>query len=738
MQSSLPSHDVVLIGAGHTNMHVVRMWRMRPPADARLTLISPFARATYSGMLPGTLAGLYEPDDMEIDLFRFTTACGVRLIVDEAIGLDADKRRVLFRNRPPLRFDVASVGIGSVPAFEALAAGNSERVLSIKPMATFLHRLEQAVASATGDTSSGLLIHIVGGGAAGIEVACCLESWLRRRDITASVTVMDGGDDILPGYAPGTVRRARREFERRRIEVRTGQRAVEFRNRQLVLNDGTTINSDIVILATQAAPPPVLAAYDLPKADDGFLAVHSTLQTIADRPVLVVGDTATIVERPVRKAGVYAVREGPVLWDNIGRMLRGERLLPYDPQKDFLSLLSSGDGRAIGQYKGFSAHGRWVWWWKDYLDRKFMRMYQDYRPMSAMQPSSSNLDSDARVEMKCRGCGGKVGSGVLTAALERLKERAPSSALKGLDQPDDAAVLDASTGTANVVSVDFFTAFLDDPWLVGRVAALNSLSDLWAMGATPVGAMAMVTLPEGSRRQQTELLFQVLAGGTRELAAADAVLLGGHTTEGAELTIGYTVLGRLDEQVPLTKGNLATGDRLILTKPLGTGMLLAAGMRCVARASWLEAVIETMLLANGRAASVARKHGVHGATDVTGFGLAGHLLEMLDAAGMSARLDLDAIPLQDGVVDVARQGIFSSLDPANRTATDRIRGGDRESPAWHALFDPQTSGGLILAISAGSAESLLNDLQSAGYAATAIIGEVVAAEGFPEISIDPR
>src|SRR5579872_124406 len=142
MTNSLPSRDLVLIGAGHTNLHIVRMWKMRPIPDVRLTLVSAFNRATYSGMLPGTLAGLYEPQAMEIDLYRFAESCGARLIVEEAIAFDPQIRRVLFADRPPLRFDVASIGIGSVPGQRELWAGNS-RVLSIKPMATFRSRFEQ-------------------------------------------------------------------------------------------------------------------------------------------------------------------------------------------------------------------------------------------------------------------------------------------------------------------------------------------------------------------------------------------------------------------------------------------------------------------------------------------------------------------------------------------------------------------------------------------------------------------
>src|SRR6516162_11179528 len=164
MDSTLPSRDLVLIGAGHTNLHVVRMWRMRPIPDVRLTVVSPFSRATYSGMLPGTLAGLYRPDEMEIDLYRFAESCGARLIVDEVIGFEPEIRRVLFADRPPLRYDVASIGIGSVPGQRELWAANP-RVLSVKPMATFLARFEELLKSVLDERRAPVRLVIVGAGA---------------------------------------------------------------------------------------------------------------------------------------------------------------------------------------------------------------------------------------------------------------------------------------------------------------------------------------------------------------------------------------------------------------------------------------------------------------------------------------------------------------------------------------------------------------------------------------------
>lgn len=769
MHAPLPSRDVVLVGAGHTNLHVVRMWRMRPLPDVRLTLVSPFPKATYSGMLPGTLAGLYGPEEMEIDLVRFAAACGVRLIVDRVVGCDPIARRVLLSDRPPVRFDAASIGIGSIPSGEAVWRGSSA-VLSIKPMATFVARLEARLHDHLAQNGrTAVRAVVVGGGAAGTETALCLDAALRKRGIPATVALVDSGHEILAGYVPRMRRLARAELERRAIDVQLGAAAVSHADSSLKLSDGRTLPADIVLWAVRAAAPPELVGFDLPKTPDGFLAVSPTLLTTAGHPVFAVGDTASFVDRPLPKAGVYAVREGPVLWDNLQRLLAGRPLRPYVPQRDFLSLLATGDGRALAQYRGLAWSGRWVWNWKDHIDRKFMRMHHDYRPPAAgmttgtsmpgpaTQPTRAVADEATRPArgtspsdippapsgpvMRCHGCGGKLAAHVLSAALRRLSSKPDGEAdssggaahgggtANPFAVPEDAVVLTAPDGSLpDVVSTDAFTPFLDDPYLVGRIAALHALSDVWAMGADPVGALAHVAVPGGSAAAQEEHLEQLLSGGLRELRAAGAALWGGHTLESDEPTIGYTVLGRLGGRPPLRKGGARPGDRLLLAKPLGTGTLLAAHARCACRAEWLAEAVRQMLVPNGPASRAARECSANAMTDVTGFGLAGHLLEMLDASGTAADVSLEAIPLLPGFAALNADGYASSLAPANRLAAERIvlgPGADARSARFQALFDPQTAGGLLIAVPAEQAESLLHRCRAAGHVEAALVGRIL-------------
>lgn len=726
----LPARDIVLVGAGHTNLHIVRMWRMKPIPDARLTLVSPFGKATYSGMLPGTLSGQYDDREMEIDLYRLTAACGVTLITANMTGLDAGQSLLQLDDRPPLPFDLASIGIGSVPAGREIWRDNPQ-VLSIKPMPTFLDRFEQRFeqcGGSTTDTGTVAEITVVGAGAAGVEVAFCLEALMERRAISAKLSLIDAHDDILPGYLPKTVALARQEFERRGVDLLTGKRVTAVRDGAIHFDDGSQRRTRLVIWAVAAAPPDVLAAVDLPKADDGFLAVRKTQQTTAEKPVFVVGDTATRVDDPVPKAGVYAVREGPVLWENLNRWVAGKPLQSYEPQRGFLSLLNTGDGRAIGQYKGFAVHNRWMWKLKNHIDRKFMRKHEDFTPMSPAMMAQRTASLEP--EMPCRGCGGKVGAEVLKSALDRVSpstQQSPNVRV-GLDQPDDAALLTAPEGDTQVFTVDFFQSFLDDPYVAGRVAALNALSDVWAMGGEPTAAMATVTLPRGPSEKQADLLAQVLAGGRRELDAASTALVGGHTIGGDSLAIGYSVVGRMHGKPPFTKAGLNAGDKLILTKPLGSGVLLAGQMQSACRAEWMNELLSHMLVSNAVASRESRQFQASAMTDITGFGLAGHLWEMLDAGGVAARLSLDALPIMSGALSLIDDGIRSTLDPANRTVEQHMSWASdslQSEPAATMLFDPQTSGGLLIGVPATTADAFLYRLRDDINNRAAIIGEVV-------------
>jgi selenide,water dikinase len=472
----------------------------------------------------------------------------------------------------------------------------------------------------------------------------------------------------------------------------------------------------------------VITASALPKDAGGFVRVRDTLEVEGHGGLFAAGDCASLASAPwVPKAGVYAVRQGPLLEANLRRALSGEPLRAHRPQRDFLMLLNLGERRALGGKWGFAAAGPRTWRLKDAIDRRFVRRFQLLGPDGAPLPEHPPMPEDPA--MQCGGCAAKVSARGLAATLAALPP-APADArvLLGLAAPDDAAALRTPRGDVVLATIDGFRAFSDDAWLVGRVAALNALSDVYAKGGAPRHALCWVTVPEGGGERA---LGEVLAGVRAALDPLGVSLVGGHSTLGPELSVGLAVLGELpDGAALLTKGGLAPGDALVLTKPLGTGVLLAADMRGLAPSEWLEATHAGMLRANDRAAEVARRFA-RAATDVSGFGLAGHLGEMLAASGAGAALDTRALPALPGARALLARGVRSTYAAQAAEAAPPLVGGDA---LCHALLcDPQTSGGLLFGVAQGRAAEAVEALHAAGDTGAAVIGRVT--RGSPAIAI---
>jgi selenide,water dikinase len=447
---------------------------------------------------------------------------------------------------------------------------------------------------------------------------------------------------------------------------------------------------------------------------------------------------ATLSHRPLEKAGVFAVRMGPPLAKNLRRSLRGEAMLPFKPQQHWLALISTGDRCAVASRGRFGFAGAWVWRWKDQIDRKFMRKFTELPamapgPRAAPSPAASlalnaeeSRQAISAIAMRCGGCGAKVGASILTRALGSLQPIGRDDVLIGLHSPDDAAVVRVPPGKAMVHTVDFFRSFIDDPYLFGKVAANHALGDIFAMGAEPQSATAVATVPPGLEAKVEDLLLQMMTGAVEVLNAAGCSLVGGHTGEGRELALGFAINGLIDERLDgvMRKGGMRPGDVLLLTKPIGTGTLFAAHAQYAAKGRWIDAALKSMVQSNQRGAEILRDHGATACTDLTGFGLLGHLVEMTRPSGVDAELQLSALPLLDGAVDCIQAGIVSSLQPENVRLRRALRNAKNfvEDPRYPLLFDPQTAGGLLASVPQAQAADCIRALQAAGYTHTAAIG----------------
>ena len=710
--------DLVLIGGGHTHALVLRMWGMDPMPGVRITVINPDPIAPYTGMLPGHIAGHYARDDLMIDLVRLGRFANARVILDRATGIDRVNRQVLLQGRPPLAYDIASIdtGIGSgLPEIP----GYAEHATSAKPLGDYADRWVRFLARALPEPR----MVVIGAGVGGVELALASAHRLRSQGAKPVITLLEQGDTALPHIGAGTRQALLHHLTSAGIDLRTGITASRITADGVDLSDGTYLPSDFTLSVAGSRPQHWLGGTGL-DLQDGFVTVGPTLQT-SDPTIFAAGDCAYLSHAPRPKAGVFAVRAAPILNHNLRAALSGARMRPFHPQSDYLKLISTGGKGAVADKFGLRSGGAWLWHIKDRIDRAFMAKFADYPAMEPAPtlPANAALGlAEALAEKPlCGGCGAKIGAMDLSAALSDLPAPARAEVLSG--PGDDAAILRQGQGF-QVITTDHLRSFTNDPRLMARITATHAMGDIWAMGAAPQVGLAQITLPRMSPTMQADALHEIMTAAAEIFTAAGADVVGGHTSVGAELTIGFTITGLTDR--PITKSGARPGDALILTKPLGTGTILAAEM-AIDRIPGLmlgEAVAATyasMTRPLGAAAAILSPYA-HAMTDVTGFGLAGHLMEILLASTARATLQLAAIPLLAGAEALAAAGQASSLAPANRAATNWRMTFD-ESPRAALLFDPQTSGGLLAAVPNDKAPSILHALHGIGEPA-AIIGHV--------------
>ncbi|MBA2409658.1 MAG: selenide, water dikinase SelD [Gammaproteobacteria bacterium] len=726
---------LVLAGGGHSHVAVLKHFGMRPTPGLALTLVSRATYAPYSGMLPGLIAGHYDFDACHIDLRRLARFAGADFVQADVESVEPENQRLYVSDRPSLHYDFLSLNIGAQPAVPP-ADERAARVFPVKPADVLLggcrelRRLAQARNGRIG-------IAVVGGGAGGVELMLALHHGLARESLGErwDWRIVTDQAEILIEHNHRVRARFVRVLATRGIEVITGERVTAVEPPGLRCDSGRAIAADFVMWATAVAAPEWLSATGLDLDARGFVRIDARLRSTSHPNVYAAGDVAGSMETPRPKSGVYAVRQGAVLAANLRRHHEHRRLKAYRPQTRALALISTGDRYAVASRAGLYAAGGWLWRVKDGIDRRWMAKYNDLPSMREPRGATSgahgeaDVDLDRKPAMRCGGCGAKVGGAVLKRVLKRVARGTGEDIDIGLEAMDDAAVFTPPAGLKLVQSIDYFRDFINDPFLLGEIAANHALSDLYAMGARPHSALALATLPYAGERVMEEQLYQLMAGAVRTLDTAGAALLGGHSGEGAELAIGFSVNGVIDADDLARRRMLAPGQVLILTKPLGIGALFAADMRHRAQGRWIDLAVAMMRQSSALAADCLRAHHASACTDVTGFGLIGHLLALLRPSGLGADIQLAALPLLEGALDCAAAGIVSSLQPQNARLDKSIADADavRAHPAWPLLFDPQTSGGLLAAVPPDNAAACVAELRESGYRQATIIGRIRAA-----------
>jgi selenide,water dikinase len=367
---------IVLVGGGHSHVEVLRRFGRSPAAGVELVLVSPHRWTPYSGMLPGLVAGHYAFAETHIDLERVARFARARFLPTIATALDPAGRAMTLADGARLEFDLVSLDVGSTPATAGIP-GAADHALGVKPVDAFLRAWDVLVARARDGALKRAVV--VGGGAAGIEMVLAMQHRIAavtgRADAVEWQLVTDV-DDLLPAHGTKVRRIFRRLLAEREVEVHLSSRVVRVERGSVIAANGYRVSGDAILWATGAAASPRFAASGLATDDRGFIAVDETLRSTSHPNVFATGDCATLVGQPRPKSGVYAVRQGPPLARNLRAAAMGLPLERHVPQPDALALISTGDRCAVASRDGWALQGRWVWRWKDWIDRRFMRRYR--------------------------------------------------------------------------------------------------------------------------------------------------------------------------------------------------------------------------------------------------------------------------------------------------------------------------------------------------------------------------
>ena len=710
-------NHLVLAGGGHSHALVLRRWAMHPRLRPKglITLVTRNSTNIYSGMLPGVISGIYQLDESLIDLRYLAYKAGIAFIAAEIIGIEPYNNRLLIKGRHPIGYTKLSLDIGSETYLDQdiFPIDSQDSVIPIKPFDKLFFWLEKQDEFADSEDSPPLTV--VGSGIASIEIALALRKRWPLRSLK------------LNAYK-GSIRK----------------KFTSFLIDQNIKVVSSKYFQGATVLCTGNQAPKWIKESQLPLNKSGRIITADTFQVINHLNIFAVGDCAFIKGKEAPASGVLAVKAARPLAKNLERSIRCFRLIRWNPKKTVLKLI--GAQRKSKSSISWALYGKFLigpnkllWSLKKFIDKRFMKKFSYI----------SSMNSSARVKRNaCRGCAAKIDSITLKSALKDV------SLDELVNQPEDAVLIRSSLNEGSwLQSIDGFPALLSDPWLNARLTALHACSDIWARGSSVLSAQALISLPPLRESLQRELLAQCLSGIKSAIEPQDAELVGGHTFESrGELSeplslgieISLSVNGIIDSQnIPWGKGGLQPDDDLLINRSLGTGVIFAAAMEGIVRpGDFDDLLLQISQSQHNCLKELREKHldpsdpvHVNACTDITGFGLLGHLGEMLSASNfnrsksslplINIQLFAESIPSFSGAKELFAKGYSSTFAPKNRTFFSMLEKQDYlpqeinlllgditfESDAHQIIkeliVDPQTCGPLVISCPVKGANDLV-------------------------------
>ena len=675
--ASLADSSLVLVGAGHSNISLIRRFAMEPLDHVRLVVIHPDSTAPYSGMLPGYLAGQYSLDDLFIDIAALCKQAGAHLIRGSLERIDAETKTLHISHQASfdpktlsVHYDYAVLNTGAAPAKSfPVSHPDCHYVKPIRNLLADLPRIDSVLSEAHRS------LVIVGGGAAGIELAFAFRA---RFGAEVSITLVSKHPIDRDQALKAGATRIRKALAIRTITLLEEVEVTEATDVSVTLSTGASLKAHVVCIATPVTPPQWIEASGLASGDQ-FLTVDSNLRVVGCDGLYAAGDIINLTSQRGR-SGVMAVRAGQYLAESLWRLIQGRSASPFRPQKNWLTLLNLGDGEAIGIKGVLSYQGQSLFQLKDRIDRNFMARFK----FNAM---------NSQDEMRCEGCAAKLPGGTLTSIFG--------------SQFEDGAIT-VHQGASRIRSVDALSYLINDPYLVGMLTMRHAVSDIWAMGARPTTALTVVAVERAlSKRLEAQELSHAVAGLQDAAMRYEVDIIGGHSLALEQPMIAVAIEGEC--QTPMKKVGAKIGDEIWLTGPIGSGVLFAALASAHEVGSSIDQWLVSALRSLFDASQIAIREGVHAMTDVTGYGVAGHLKEMLHESEITVRW-AEHIHSFASVDACVAQGIQSTAYLDNRSYAGAI-GYGAPNPI---LFDPQTCGPLMIAAPSAIARKVIKQWSAIG------------------------
>ena len=709
MQQISLNKQLVLIGGGHSNVQVLRKLCMYEYKGLNVILISESYGAIYSGMTPGYIEKLYSLDDITIDLQRLCFNAGATFIKDKVVSLDEENKIIHLKESPSISFDILSINSGSISNKQTIHIENDSKIISVKPISSLVSKLEKI--DEVIDKSSQKKISIVGGGIAAFELGFALH---KRYFGKISLDIISKQPLVEKNLNTTSINKIEKIAKKMGIKLISKQ-AISINNSEIKVDDEEVIYSDLILLSTGASLPEWLVKSNL-EMDENFIAVNQQLQSLNFKNIFVSGDAASILNSTRPKSGVMAVRQGEILKDNLFLFLQNKALKKFKPQKNWLYLIGTYKNSAVLNYFNFSFEGKWCWALKKIIDLNFMKKFS-FPGKTDMNKKIFNLNKnkDDIPKMYCQGCGSKVSKNTLIDFLSSEKTNKELS---------DATEIKFTQNNIlqTIDHIKLFKSF--NPYDFGIISYLHSQNDILAAGGSVHSLSISIGVPFSKNLVEGFYLEYFMLGIQKEATRDGAIIASGHSYQTDEPSITITMNGSINQKS--NKSLAAEGDLIYLSKPLGTGYLLAAYFQNseLLSVADFEKLLSYLKTGNDLAAKSGFSCGSQLMTDISGFGLASHLGDICQNSNLSAQIQLNNEILINDKLEILKN-FESSGYKNNYLSSFNSIDIKEDHPLLKIIFDPQTNGPLLIAIDKEKKNEFENNFEKNYFSKPILIGEFI-------------